>query len=131
MLCQSQVSKIICVCVYICKRILFKTFFHCRLLQDTEYIQFIVLHNRPFLLTHFIYGGGGVLVTKPCLDFCNPIDCSLQASLPMGFSRQEYWGGLPFPLPGDLPYPGIAPGSPASPALAGGFFPTEPPGKLI
>jgi len=99
MLCQSQVcSKIVCVCVCVCvcKHILFKTFFHCRLLQDTEYIQFIVLHNRPFLLTQFIYGGGGVLVTKSCLDFCNPIDCSLQASLSMGFSRQEYWGGCHF-----------------------------------
>ena len=37
----------------------------------------------------------------------------------MGFSRQEYWSGLPFPPPGDLPYPGIEPESPVSPALAG------------
>ena len=44
----------------------------------------------------------------------------------MGFSRQEYWSGLPFPSPGDLPDPGI---KPASPALAGRFFTTEPPGK--
>ena len=36
-----------------------------------------------------------------------------QASLLMGFSRQEYWSGLPFPSPGDLPDPGIVPGSPA------------------
>jgi len=40
----------------------------------------------------------------------------------MGFSRQEYWSGLPCPLPGDLPYPGIEPMSLESPALAGGFF---------
>ena len=39
-----------------------------------------------------------------------------------GFSRQEYWGGLPFPSPGDFPHPGIEPASPAFPALAGGFF---------
>ena len=45
----------------------------------------------------------------------------------MGFSRQEYWHGLPFPSPGDLPDPGI---EPTSPALAGGFFITEPPGKF-
>ena len=45
----------------------------------------------------------------------------------MGFSRQEFWSGLPFPSPGDLPDPGI---EPVSPALAGGFFTTEPPGKL-
>ena len=40
----------------------------------------------------------------------------------MGFSRQEYWSGLPFPLLGDLPDLGIEPASPVSPALAGGFF---------
>ena len=44
----------------------------------------------------------------------------------MGFPRQEYWSGLPFPPPGDLSDPGI---EPASPTLAGGFFTTEPPGK--
>ena len=42
-----------------------------------------------------------------------------QAPLSMGFSRQEYWSGLPFPSPGDLPSPGI---KPESPALADGFF---------
>ena len=42
----------------------------------------------------------------------------------MEFSRQEYWSGLPFPLPGDLPNPGIKPTSLTSPALAGGFFTT-------
>ena len=46
----------------------------------------------------------------------------------MGFSRQEYWSGLPFASPGDLPNTGI---KPSSPALAGGFVTTEPPGKLI
>ena len=40
-----------------------------------------------------------------------------KAPLPMGFSRHEYWGGLPFPTPGDLPDPGIEPASLASPAL--------------
>ena len=48
----------------------------------------------------------------------------------MGFSRQEYWSGLPFPHPGDLPDPAIEPESSASPALASGFFTTEPPGLL-
>ena len=52
-----------------------------------------------------------------------------QAPLPMGFSKQEYWSGLPFPPPRDLYNPGIEPRSPAFPALAGGFFTTEPPGK--
>ena len=47
----------------------------------------------------------------------------------MEFSRQEYWSGLPFPIPGDLLDPGIEPVSPASPALVGRFYTTEPPGK--
>ena len=50
---------------------------------------------------------------------------ALQAPLSMGFSRQEDWSGLPCPPPGDLPDPGM---EPASPALAGGSFTTEPPG---
>ena len=52
-----------------------------------------------------------------------------QASLFMAFPRQEYWIGLPFPPSGDLPDPGIEYRSLTSPALAGGFFTTEPPGK--
>ena len=52
-----------------------------------------------------------------------------QAPLSMGFSRQEYLSGLLFPPPGDLPDSGIEPTSPTSPALAGRFFTTEPPGK--
>ena len=51
---------------------------------------------------------------------------SAQTLLSMEFPKQEYWSGLPFPSPGDLPDPGI---EPVSPALAGGFFTTEPPGK--
>ena len=49
----------------------------------------------------------------------------------MGLSRQEYWRGPPFLPPGDLPDPGINPTSPVSPALAGGFFTTEPPRSRI
>ena len=51
-----------------------------------------------------------------------------QTSLSRRFSRQEYWNGLPFPPPGDLSNPGV---KHASPALAGWFFTTEPPGKLL
>ena len=47
----------------------------------------------------------------------------------MGFFRQEYWSGLPFPSAGDLPHSGIEPGSPGSPALQVGSLPSEPPGK--
>ena len=67
------------------------------------------------------------LVTKSCLTLVTPWTVARQASLSMGFSRQEYWSGLPFPSPGDLPDPGI---KLTSPALAGGFFIVEPPGKL-
>ena len=52
-----------------------------------------------------------------------------QAPLFMGFSRQEYWSVLPFPSPRDLPNLGTEPPSPESPAFAGGFFTTAPPGK--
>ena len=55
-----------------------------------------------------------------------PWTVACQAPLSMEFFRQEYWSGLPFPSPGDLPDPGI---EPMSPALAGGFFTTEPPEK--
>ena len=48
-----------------------------------------------------------------------------QAPLSVGFSRQEYWSGLPCPPPGDLPSPGMGPASLLSPALAGGFFTTS------
>ena len=58
-----------------------------------------------------------------------PWDVARQVPLSMGFPRQEYWGGLLFLSPGDLPDPGIKPVSLGSPGLAGGFFTTVPPGK--
>ena len=57
--------------------------------------------------------GGGGLVTKSCPTPATPWTVACQAPLSMGFSRQEYWSGLPFPSPGDLPNPGIKPRSPA------------------
>ena len=60
-------------------------------------------------------------------SFMTPWIVTCQASLSMGFSRQEYWTGLPFPSPGDLSDPGI---EPSFPELAGGFFTTESLGKL-
>ena len=59
-------------------------------------------------------------------SFVTPWIVAYQVPLSMGFPRQEYWSGLPFPSPGDLPDPGI---EPESPALAGRFFTAEPPGK--
>ena len=49
---------------------------------------------------------------QSCLSLCDPMDCSRQAPLSMGFPRQKYWSGLPCPPPGDLPHPGIKPRSP-------------------
>ena len=63
--------------------------------------------------------------------FVTPWTIACQASLSMEFSRQEYWSGLPFPLPGDLSNSGIKPMSFASPELASRFFTTELPGKPI
>ena len=54
---------------------------------------------------------------QPCLTLCN--------TMSMGFSRQEYWSGLPCPPPRDLLNPDIEPVSPVSPALASGFFTTS------
>ena len=62
---------------------------------------------------------------KSCPTLCDPMDCSLQVPLSMGFSRQEYWSGLPFPSPGDRPNPEIKPMYLTSLALAGGFFTTS------
>ena len=67
-------------------------------------------------------------VAQLCLTLWDPTDHNLPGSSVMEFPRQKYWSGLPFPLPGDLPDPGI---EPLSPALAGRFFTTEPPGKPL
>ena len=56
--------------------------------------------------------------------FATPWTVACQALLSMGFPRQEYWSGLPFLSPGDLPNPGVEPASLMSPALAGRFFTT-------
>ena len=61
--------------------------------------------------------------------FGTPRTVACQSPLSTGFSRQEYWSGLPFPPPEDLPNPGIKPASLVSPALAGGSLPLAPPEK--
>ena len=85
-----------------------------------------------------LWGGrGGKAFGSNCIVYIHVFVCmcsvmtnswavTCQAPLPMGFSKQGYWSGLPFPAPGDLSDPGI---KPASPALAGRFFTTMPPGK--
>ena len=75
--------------------------------------------QSPFLTLY-------VLVAKQCPAPTTPWTTACQASLSMGFSRKEYWSGLPFPPPGDLPKPGI---KPRSPALQVDSVLSEPPGK--
>ena len=63
--------------------------------------------------------------------FLTPWTVARQAPLSVQFPNQECWSGLPFPTPGDLPDAGIEPLSPESPALAGGYFTTEPSGSQL
>ena len=67
-----------------------------------------------------------VLVPPSCLTLCDPWTVARQAPLSMELPRQEYWNGLPFPSPGDLPNPGI---KPRFPALQADSLPSELPGK--
>ena len=67
-------------------------------------------------------GGGGGAVAQSCPTLVTLWTVACQAPLSMRFSRQEYWSGLPFPSPGDLPDPGI---EPRPPALQADSFPTE------
>ena len=81
-------------------------------------------------LSNYIYISRFVKVKSLSLVglFVTPWTVTYQASPSMGFSRQEYWSGLPGPFPGDLPNPGI---EPRSPALQIDALPSEPPGKQI
>ena len=70
----------------------------------------------------------GSLVTKLCLTLATPWTVACQAPLSMGFSRQDYWSGLPFPSPDDLLDPGI---KHRSPTLEADALTSEPPGKPL
>ena len=73
-------------------------------------------------LTILYTGGRGGIVTKLYQTLVTPWTVACRAPLSVGFSRQEYWSGLPFPSPGDLRSPGIAP---SSPAMQADSLPTE------
>ena len=75
-------------------------------------LNFFIQRIKGSFAVIFISGGDGLL-TKSCLTLKTPWTVACQAPLSMGFSRQEYCSGLPFPSPGDLPYPEVKPGSPA------------------
>ena len=85
-------------------------------------------HSPHLLRTVLPYVCVCILSHSLVSDSETPWTVACQAPLSMGFSRQEYWSGLPFPSPRDHPNPGY---EPMSPALAGGFFTTEPPGKPL
>ena len=75
-----------------------------------------------------VQGEDVCLHAQSCPTLCGPMDCSTtppKVPLSMEFSGQEYWSGLPFPSSGDLPDPGIEPGSPA---LQADSLLSEPPG---
>ena len=82
--------------------------------------------KRALPLNHILPGGGGGLVAKSCLTLATPWTAACQAPLSMGFSRQEYWSGLPFPTPGDIPNPVV---EPRFPPLQADSLPSKSPGK--
>ena len=89
----------------------------------TAYIQ----HVKRFIWFYFQRKWKVKVKSLSCVWlFATPWTATFQAPPSMGFSREEYWSGLPFPSPGDLPDPGIEPGSPTSQADS---LPPEPPGK--
>ena len=84
------------------------------------------IKKKKYLVLHLF---AVVVSSLSCFQlFVTPWTVACQAPLSVGFYRPEYWSGLPFPPPGDLPNPGI---EPWSPALAGGFFTTELLGKPL
>ena len=98
---KSQIRLSMCVCVCVC----------------------VCVHQRSQIL---LYANSYYLVAKLSDSFETPWTVAHLATLSMGFSRHEYCSGLPFPPPGNLSNPGI---ELTSPALAAGFFTTEPPGE--
>ena len=74
----------------------------------------LFLRISPFHFTDklHIWGSISIICSVVSDSIGTPWTVASQPSLPMGFSRQEYWSGLPFPSPGDLPNPGIKPGFP-------------------
>ena len=85
-------------------------------LKSQQLVNFVVVQSLCVLC----------FIAQSCPTLSTPWTAALQAPLPLGFSRQEHWSGLPCPSPGDLPSPGI---EPRSPALRADSLPPEPPRK--
>ena len=86
----------------------------------------LIRNNQWLVTTIDMYCNLVCEVAQSCPTLCYRMDCSLPGSSVHGIFRQEYWSGLPFPSPGDLPNPGTEPGSPTLQADA---LPSEPPGN--
>ena len=95
---------------------------HSDFLSQTLFIFYLLTSHSLKVLS------GGGLVTKSCLTLVTPWTVASEVPLSMGFSRQEYWSGLPFPSPGNLFNPGI---EPVSPELQVDSLLTELWGKLL
>ena len=100
-----------------------------------EYICNIYIDKEVWCLTYMCLCVCVCVCVHTCLvisvlsNSLDPVDCGPQVPLSMGFSRQEYWSGLPCSPPGDLPNPRMERKSPASPALQVDSLPIEPSGK--
>ena len=100
-------------------------------LEYNSYIDMFTAWLCGCLLLHLCWTRARVLSCMVVPSSLCPVDYSSPGSSVRGILRQECWSGLPFPPPGDLPDPGIELASLASPALAGGFFTPESPGKPL
>ena len=121
----------LCVCVY---KNHFWILSHYRLLQDIAYSSLcytVTLDPCCLSILNIVECIVHVCMLSHVWLFATPWAIAHQAPLSLEFSRQEYWSGLPFPPPGDLPNPGIELTSLTSPALAGRFFITGAPGKPV
>ena len=105
----------------------------CRQLNIFPDVRVIFLKHKSIMLLVLKFFRespfGACLVIQSCLTFCGPMDCNQPGSSVHGISKQEYWSGLPFSPPGDLPDPGTEPEFLVSPAVAGRFFISAPSGK--
>ena len=112
-----------------------KTSGQCPQVHSWTSSDFLGSGHSPEPLSQCLRCRAGQTSANLCVCECSDVSDSVapwtvahQAPLSLGFSRQDYWSGLPFPPPGGLPDPGIGPTSLVSPALASGFFTTLLPG---
>ena len=91
------------------------------IVDATQHLAYCRHHSKCFICTYICYFHESVSVSVIAISWT----VARQVPLSTGFSRQEYWNGLPYPPPGDLLDPGIKPTSLTTPALTGRFFTTS------